>query len=572
MSGVQRLTKRLGDLLVDEGVISDDELKAGLQHQKETGRKLGVAFIEMGVLSEEELLGFLSRQLKAPFLNLNDVDLDPECADLLPEVYARRHRAVVVEHNETQVTLATSDPADLAGLEALEGILSPRTVKLAIARESQILSSFDQVYRRTKEIESFAEQLEEEYEETEFDLALDVDESDDSEATVVKLLRSVFEDAVQVGASDIHIEPDKHELRIRQRVDGVLQEQILNESRIAPALVLRLKLVAGLDISEKRLPQDGRFNTKVRGHEIDVRVSTLPVQYGESVVMRLLDQSVGLRTLDKTGMPEHIAKRFRQQLHRPHGIILVTGPTGSGKTTTLYGALSELNVPQRKIITAEDPVEYRIPRISQVQVNSKIGLGFSVVLRACLRQDPDVLLIGEMRDEETVSIGLRGAITGHLVFATLHTNDAITSALRLIDMGAPGYLVSSALGAVIAQRLIRKICERCKEKYTPDQLEMNWLKSYDSKDWSTVEFFHGRGCQHCHDTGYLGRIGAFEFLEMDANMASALRLNDTEAFAQAARANQHYCPLISVALDYALQGVTTLDEVLKLSEETGESE
>ncbi len=567
---MKRLKNRLGDLLVAESVISEQQLQAGLQHQKQTGRKLGAALIEMGVLTEDALLSFLARQLNVSFVDLNHYQIEPQTAQILPEVYARRYRALVIEHKQDQVTLASSDPADLAALDALEEILSPNTVNLVVARESELLKAFDRLYRRTKEIESFAEQLEEEYEETELDLLLESDDSQDqNEATIVKLLRSLFEDAVQVGASDIHIEPDKNLLRIRQRVDGVLQEQILNESRIAPALVLRLKLVAGLDISEKRLPQDGRFYTKAKGHDIDVRVSTLPVQYGEAVVMRILDQSEGTLTLEQTGMPADILKRFRTLLKYPHGIILVTGPTGSGKTTTLYGALSELNVAGKKIITAEDPVEYRLSRISQVQVKPKIGLTFSNVLRACLRQDPDILLIGEMRDEETVSIGLRAAITGHLVFATLHTNDAVTSALRLIDMGAPGYLVSSALVGVIAQRLIRKVCLRCQTQYQPDKLEMSWLKTMQDKDWTRVQFTYGRGCQHCHDTGYQGRVGVFELLESDTAMINALRASDPLAFAQAAYQAKGYTPLVQVALDYAQEGITTLEEVMKLSNDPG---
>ena len=376
----------------------------------------------------------------------------------------------------------------------------------------------------------------------------------------------MFEDAVQVHASDIHIEPDEKVLRIRQRIDGVLHESILNEVRIAPALVLRLKLLAGLDISEKRLPQDGRFNMRVRGHEIDVRMSTMPVQHGESVVMRLLDQSAGLLSLHDTGMPDLLLQRFRRQLRRPHGMIVVTGPTGSGKTTTLYGALSELNQPGNKVITVEDPVEYRLPRINQVQVNTKIGLDFSTVLRATLRQDPDILLVGEMRDQETVEIGLRGAMTGHLVLTTLHTNDAISSALRLMDMGAPGYLVASALRAIVAQRLVRRICHYCHEEHEVEAGEMIWLTNLFGEGVRSQTFHRGRGCQSCNFTGYAGRIGVFELLELDQPMMDALRRSDPEGFARAAREHVEYRPLVAMAFDYASQGITTIDEVLRLAE------
>jgi MSHA biogenesis protein MshE len=377
----------------------------------------------------------------------------------------------------------------------------------------------------------------------------------------------LFEDAVQVGASDIHIEPDENVLRIRQRVDGVLQESVLNEVQIASAMVLRLKLMSGLDISEKRLPQDGRFNIKVRGHSIDVRLSTMPIQAGESVVMRLLDQSAGILSLEQTGMPADIMERFRRQLHRPHGMIVVTGPTGSGKTTTLYGSLSELNQPESKIITVEDPVEYRLPRINQVQVNSKIGLDFSNILRTTLRQDPDILLVGEMRDQETVEIGLRGALTGHLVLTTLHTNDAITSALRLIDMGAAGYLVASSLRAVIAQRLVRRLCENCKQEHSCSLEEKVWLEHISSEDLSQQVFYKGHGCQSCNYTGYKGRIGVFEMLELNDAMMEGLRRDDPDEFSKAAKASKNYRPLSLAALDYAKQGVTAIEEVLRLVEE-----
>ncbi|ENY72029.1 type IV pilin [Aeromonas diversa CDC 2478-85] len=565
-----RLKMRLGDLLVQEQIVSDDQLQLALQQQRQTGRKLGATLIELGFISEVQLLQFLARQLEVPFFDLNTLTIDAAAVQLLPEVQARRYRALAVNRSDDVVTVAMSDPADLSALDAVAALLAPRQMALAVAREGQLLDYFDRLYRRTREIESFAEQLREEYQEADFELGGSALEgAGEGEATVAKLLRSLFEDAVQMGASDIHIEPDEKVLRIRQRIDGVLHENVLNEVRIAQALVLRLKLVAGLDISEKRLPQDGRFNMKVRGHDVDVRISTMPVQHGESVVMRLLDQSGGLLSLDDTGMPPEILVRFRRQLKRPHGMILVTGPTGSGKTTTLYGALSEINQPSHKIITVEDPVEYRIPRINQVQVNPKIGLTFSAVLRSTLRQDPDILLVGEMRDNETVEIGLRGAITGHLVLTTLHTNDAVTSALRLIDMGAPGYLVASALRAVVAQRLVRRLCEHCRQPAEPDQAQATWLATLSGERPGEHAYHVGRGCQSCNFTGYRGRIGVYELLELDQSMMDALRRDDAEGFARAAREQPLYRPLARVALDYARTGVTSLDEVLRLAEDLG---
>lgn len=565
-----RLKMRLGDLLVQEQIISDDQLQLALQQQRQTGRKLGTTLIDLGFISEVQLLQFLARQLDVPFFDLNNLTIDAAAVPLLPEVQARRYRALAVNLTDDKVTVAMSDPADLSALDAIAALLSPRIMVLAVAREGQLLEYFDRLYRRTREIESFAEQLQEEYQDSGFELgSSNLGANDEGEATVAKLLRSLFEDAVQVGASDIHIEPDEKVLRIRQRIDGILHENILNEVRIAQALVLRLKLVAGLDISEKRLPQDGRFNMKVRGRDVDVRMSTMPVQYGESVVMRLLDQSSGILSLTETGMPPEILTRFRRQLKRPHGMILVTGPTGSGKTTTLYGALSELNQSSNKIITVEDPVEYRLSRVNQVQVNPKIGLTFSNVLRSTLRQDPDILLVGEMRDDETVEIGLRGAITGHLVLTTLHTNDAVTSALRLIDMGAPGYLVASALRAVVAQRLVRRVCEHCVEEKAPDEGQATWLTVLSGEAPGQHTYHKGRGCQSCNFTGYSGRIGVYELLELDQPMMDALRRNDAEGFAKAARQHEHYRPLALTALDYARQGITSVDEVLRLAEDLG---
>lgn len=562
-----KLKMRLGDLLVSENIISSDQLVNALAFQKKSGLKLGKALIQLGFIDEIKLLHFLSQQLDIPYLDLSHISIDNDAVTLIPEVHARRFRALAINVDKQDVvTVVMSDPADLQAIDFLSNILAPKDISLAIAREDQLIQYFDQLYRKTKEIENFAQQLQQEYKGSDFDLGQTNVVSTENEATVVKLLRTIFEDAVQVHASDIHIEPDENVLRIRQRIDGVLHENVMNEVKIAPALVLRLKLMAGLDISEKRLPQDGRFRMRVKGHDIDVRMSTMPIQNGESVVMRLLDQSAGLLKLDDVGMPDDVLQLFRRQLHRPHGMIMVTGPTGSGKTTTLYGALSELNIPGNKIITAEDPVEYRLPRISQVQVNPKIGLTFASVLRAVLRQDPDIILVGEMRDQETMEIGMRGALTGHLVLTTLHTNDAISSALRLIDMGAPGYLVASALRTVIAQRLVRKICPYCKEEHQLEPSDKAYLDIVIGEGSSEHKFMHGRGCQSCNFTGYSGRIGVFEVLEITAPMMDALRSNDTERFAKVAREDSNYVPLVKMAYKYALDGVTSVDEVLHLSE------
>lgn len=562
---VARVKIRLGDLLVNAQQISAAQLDQALQEQKNTGRRLGATLIDLGFLSEQELMQFLAQQLHIPFIDLQSKRLDAATAQLIPEVHARRYRALALEDQGEELLVGSSDPIDLGMLDALESMLAPKRIKLAVVRESQLIDAFNQLYRRTKEIENYAEQLEAEYDEGQDDFSLEMLGGGEGEATVARMLQSIFEDAVQVRASDVHIEPDEQVIRIRQRVDGILQENVLNEVRIAAALVLRLKLMAGLDISEKRLPQDGRFNIKVKNHSIDVRMSTMPVQHGESVVMRLLDQSSGVLTLDQTGIPEQLLNRLRLQLRRPHGMILVTGPTGSGKTTTLYGALSELNQPGKKIITVEDPVEYRLPRINQVQVNSKIDLTFSQVLRTTLRQDPDIIMVGEMRDQETVEIGLRGALTGHLVLSTLHTNDAISSALRLLDMGAAGYLVASSLRAIIAQRLVRRICENCRTPHPLSEAEQIWLDALQPQA-AEAQYYRGGGCQSCNYTGYKGRVGVFEMLEMDEAMMQALRRADYDGFSAAAKANRYYQPLAVAALHEAQQGITSVEEVLRLAE------
>ncbi|URM12102.1 Flp pilus assembly complex ATPase component TadA [Vibrio anguillarum] len=551
-------------MLVEEGIITENQVEQALAAQKRSGRKLGDTLIELGFLSEQQMLSFLSQQLSLPLIDLSRANVDIDAVQILPEVHARRLRALIIGKNGDTLRIAMSDPADLFAQESLLTQLPQYSFEFVIAPEKQLVEGFDRYYRRTKEIASFAEQLQLEHQgNTAFDF--DIGDDDSDEVTVVKLINSLFEDAIQVGASDIHIEPDANVLRLRQRIDGVLHETLLNETNIASALVLRLKLMANLDISEKRLPQDGRFNIRAKGQSVDIRMSTMPVQYGESVVMRLLNQSSGVRKLEESGIPDDILQRLRHQLKRPHGMILVTGPTGSGKTTTLYGALSELNVPGKKIITAEDPVEYRLPRISQVQINPKIDLDFSTVLRTFLRQDPDIILVGEMRDQETVEIGLRAALTGHLVLSTLHTNDAVDSALRMMDMGAPGYLVASAVRAVVAQRLVRKVCPDCKAVDEVDEARKQWL-TVRFPNQVEAAFTRGRGCQNCNLTGYRGRIGVFEMLELEHEMMDALRANDAVSFAKAARQSKQYKPLLASAMELALQGVVSLDEVMSLGE------
>ncbi|MFT7685418.1 MAG: MSHA biogenesis protein MshE [Candidatus Azotimanducaceae bacterium] len=556
---------RIGDLLISAGAITEEQLQIALKEQKSTGQRLGRVLTELGFVDEDEMLNLLSRQLSIPYVDLSQFDFSSDLVRLLPETMARRFRAIVLENRGTDYLVGLVDPMDIFAVDELSRALK-NNVQQAVVRESELLKALDVVYRKTDEIANLAEELEEELGEGAEVFDLNQLTSDGDDAPVVKLLQSIFEDAVQIKASDIHIEPDEFELRIRNRVDGVLHEQVMKESRVAAALVLRLKLLSGLNISEKRLPQDGRFNIKVKERNIDVRLSTMPLQYGEGVVMRLLDQSNNLTNLNNVGMPPDMLKRFRRLIQSPHGLILVTGPTGSGKTTTLYGALQELNQPGRKIITAEDPVEYRMPRINQVQIKSNIGLTFSKVLRVALRQDPDVLLIGEIRDGETAEIALRASMTGHLVLSTLHTNDAISSAVRLIDMGAEGYLVAVSLRAIVAQRLIRKNCSFCLESYSPTGSEMDWLLGRSARQsLGNVLFKKGKGCSRCNQTGYQGRIGIFELLELDGEMSSAIRKGDVHLLTQLANNKPNYKRLYDSAMEYALQGLTTLEEVARVA-------
>lgn len=559
---------RLGDLLVEKGLITEDQLTLALQEQKKLGRKLGGTLVEMGMIDEQSILNLLSNQLAIPLIDLKNFRYDESVVRTLSESIARRYRAIVLEERASDYLVGMADPTDLYALDEIQEKLS-KPVSQAIVHESVLLQTFDKVYRRTEEISALAEELGQELSSGSEELS-NLLHAEMTDAPVAKLLQSIFEDAVQVSASDIHIEPDKNVIRVRQRIDGILHEQVMKEIQIAPAVVVRLKLMAGLNISEKRLPQDGRFQMTVNGRDIDVRLSTMPVQYGESVVMRLLDQTRGALNIEQLGMPPDVLKRFRKNFHLPHGMVLVTGPTGSGKTTSLYAALSELNKAESKIITVEDPVEYRLSRISQVQVNQKIGLNFASVLRSALRQDPDIIMVGEMRDRETVEIGVSAAMTGHLVLSTLHTNDTVSTATRLLDMGVEGYLLATTLRSVIAQRLIRKICPNCAEPYQPDTFETTWLRDQLHIDNTHFQYKQGKGCMHCGHTGYVGRMGVYELLEMNSELAEALRRDDTQGFVEAAARAPGYQPLVNVAHDYATLGLTTIDEVLKLAGQSRE--
>ena len=555
---------RLGDLLIQAELITQAQLDNALADQKKSGRKLGQILVDDGYVKEDQMLQTVSDQLKIPYVDLLHYKYNPDIVRLISEIQARRFRVIALVRDENGILVGMADPTNIFAYDELSRLLG-QPVRMAVVRESELLQTIDSVYRKTDEISEFAGELSDELSQGDVDLGDMLATADIADAPVVKLLQSLFEDAVQIGSSDIHIEPDEDVLRIRQRVDGVLQEQVMNEVRIAPALVLRLKLIAGLNISEKRLPQDGRFSMKVKDRNIDVRISTMPVHHGESVVLRLLDQSGGVIDIDQLGMPVALRERVKTLIKRPHGMFLVTGPTGSGKTTTLYAALTILNVAEKNIITVEDPVEYRLPRLNQVQVNADIGLTFARVLRTTLRQDPDIVLIGEMRDEETSEIAARAAMTGHMVLSTLHTNDAISTINRLLDMGIKNYLLASTLHAILAQRLVRRICLSCVTEMELDRQEAAWVQTHGLEVVESVSFKKGIGCAHCNYTGYAGRIGVYELLEIDQQLADTLSHGDSTAFERMARNNPAYKSLETIALDYAVEGITTVAEVLRIS-------
>jgi MSHA biogenesis protein MshE len=556
---------RLGDLLVNEKLLSVEQLNLALEQQKRTGRKLGRVLVDNSFVSEDQISEALAKQLSIPFVNLKYYSVNLDTVRRLPENQARRYRAIVLEELNGVLLVGMTDPTDLFAFDEVSRFLQ-RDIDLAVVTEGQLLEVIDRAYRRTEEISGLARELPEDAGATVVDFAVLTDTVGLDDAPVVKLLHSMFDEASRMGASDIHIEPQEGTLKIRFRIDGALHLHTEAGSKMADALLLRLKQMAGLDVAQKRLPQDGRFNILVREQAVGVHISTLPTQYGESVVMQLPRQSGGLLTLDKLGMPPAMLKRFRELLWRSHAMVLVTGPSGSGKTSTLYAALAEINSQNQKIITVEDPVEYSLPGISQVQVNEKIDLTFARVLRSVLRQDPDVILVGEMHDGETAQIGMRAAMSGHLVLSTLCTRDTADTLFRLVDMGVPKYMVASSVQVVLAQRLIRRVCENCAEPYTPTPQEVEWLEhaGLPRQQWGTL--LRGCGCPQCNGSGYRGRMGIFEMLEMTQPLVDAAAHRDSNHFMRAARSHLEGRTLVQQALEQMQLGRTSVAEVMCLGD------
>ena len=562
---------RLGDLLIQETLITQSQLMEALAEQKKSGRKLGRVFVDRGWVTEVQIAKTVARQLRASFVDLTQRPVRPEVARLLPEAQARRLRALPLEDTATALRVALADPTDLAAYDEVCR-LTRRDIELVVVAESQLLAALDKAYSHGDEIAGLARELTSELTTVEGEIGdlLGLGDMTTEDAPVVRLLTSVFEAALRTRASDIHIEPQERALRIRFRIDGALYVQTEADAKISGAVALRLKLMSGLDISEKRLPQDGRFHVKLKTGAMDIRISTMPTQYGESVVMRLLNQSSGLLSLHRLNLPPRVLEALQRAIARPSGMVLVTGPTGSGKTTTLYSALSSLNTTDSKIITVEDPVEYRLPGLNQVQVMEKIDLGFDRVLRAALRQDPDVILVGEMRDQKTAEIGLRAAMTGHLVLSTLHTNDALSTPLRLIDMGVPRYMVALSLNLVLAQRLVRLVCVHCTQPHAPDPHEQEWLRLELGPQAAQQVFRRGQGCPECNDTGFSGRTGVYEFLEMTSELVEAINQPEHGVFNAAGRRQLDGHTLRRDAVRLAVEGRTTIGEAMSISTQLDE--
>ncbi len=555
------------EILIRQGGVSPDQLAEALQMADESGMKVPDALLRLGYATGEEVMRAMAEEHGFDYVNLSEVVIPPSVVELVPESVARENVILPMAESDGELKVIVSDPDDFETFEKLRFILNRRVTPVLAPRES-ILEAINRYYGQT--VGESADSMLQEFTDTAIDFTETMEEEagdeevDESSAPIVRLVQLLITEAVQLRASDIHIEPFEDRIRVRYRIDGVLVERDSPPRRLLGALLSRIKILSRLDIAERRRMQDGRIKAMVGDKELDLRVSVIPTNHGQSVVMRLLDKDnirVGLRQL---GFSDEAYDKLRSLIQRPNGIILVTGPTGSGKTTSLYAALNELNTPDRKIITAEDPVEYYLPGINQVEIRHAIGLDFARVIRAMLRQAPNVILVGEMRDLETAQMGIQASLTGHLVFSTLHTNDSPSAITRLIDMGVPAYLVASSVVAIMAQRLVRVVCQKCKQPYTPSpaQLEAAGITPEMAKNAS---FAKGRGCGACQGAGYRGRLGIYELLMMSSKVRE-LTFNEaaTERIRQQA-ITEGMRTLYWDGIDKVMRGVTTFDEVYRVA-------
>jgi general secretion pathway protein E len=544
---------RLGEMLIERRQIGHEDLDRALELQKERGDKLGKILVDLGFIAMRDILAALSEQIGVPLAALDEPPPSaPEVQDLSSR-FMRQCRFIPVAVDDSSITIAMADPLDFETISAVRGFCRLR-VKTELAGEQEILDAIDKHYGESEKQQPFGGDLDASEAGENLEQLRDMA----SEAPVIRLVNAMIAQAVEKRSSDIHIEPFEKEFRVRYRVDGVLWNQEPPPRELKAAIVSRLKLMAKLNIAERRLPQDGRIKLKILGREVDLRVSTLPTLYGESVVMRLLDRSAGdFYDLLRLGFDDRMLSRMEHYTQLPHGIFLVTGPTGSGKSTTLYSALKRINIPDKKIITIEDPVEYQMDGINQIHVNPTIGLTFAAGLRHIVRQDPDVIMVGEIRDRETADVAIRAALTGHFVYSTLHTNDAPSAITRLTDMGVENYLITSSVVAVLAQRLVRVICEHCKTS----------AGTAITPEGATVETFRGAGCEHCLGAGFHGRVGIFELMELDDEIRKLIMANaDAAQITQAARRHG----MRNLREDGWLKvrtGVTTAQEVMRVTQE-----
>ncbi len=562
--------RRIGQILVDLGYLTDDQLEVVLEEQKQQpGALLGKIAEDMGLVTDEQVAQALAEQNGMQTVTLQDVQLPQDVLDKISETMAQMYRVIPVRYDGRRLTVATADPQNLTVQDELRTFLGYE-IEMAVTTERDIEAAIKRYYDSANEnLEKLVQSLDEDEELKKAIEALQGEKFDlagaealaDS-APVRKLLNMVLLLAIKDHASDIHFEPFEDEFRIRIKSEGVLYEMVPPPRHLAFAITTRVKVMANLDIAERRLPQDGRIELMVGGHPVDLRVSILPTLFGESVVMRVLDRSVVDLSLDNVGMNETTLKQFRKIMEKPNGIVLVTGPTGSGKTTTLYSALTELNAIEEKIITTEDPVEYDIDGIVQVPIDSEVGVTFAACLRAILRQDPDKILVGEIRDLETAEIAIQAAMTGHFVFSTLHTNDAPSTVTRLRDMGVPTFLVTACLEAILAQRLVRRICTKCREEVKPS-LELLMDLGLKPDETGERKYFKGRGCDYCNNTGYKGRIGLFEFMVINDEIREMMLANtSTDELREVAR-RFGMISLRDYGIKLAEQGITTIEELVR---------
>lgn len=563
--------KGFAKILIDRGVITKDMFVDAAQTAKTTSGEVSDTLVKLGYATDVEVMKAVAEVNQLDFVDLTKSDVSDEVIELMPESVARENVVLPFRDDGGQLTVLISNPGDVDTMEKLRFILN-RDIKIALSPRTHILESINRLYGQI-EGES-ADSILQEFTDTAIDFTETVEEdmggdteTDDSSAPIVRLVNLMITEAVQLRASDIHVEPFEERVRIRYRIDGVLHERDKLPRRQLGAVLSRIKILSNIDIAERRRPQDGRIKVTVGDKELDLRVSIIPTNHGQSAVMRLLDKDsikVGVRQL---GFSEENFRSFQNLIRRPNGIILVTGPTGSGKTTTLYAALNTLNRPDRKIITAEDPVEYYLPGINQVEVKHKIGLDFARIIRSMLRQAPNIILVGEMRDAETVSMGVQASLTGHLVFSTLHTNDAPSAITRMVDMGVPGYLVASSVVAILAQRLVRTICPKCRARYTPPERDIQEF-GITEEQLKEAKFMKGRGCNSCQKTGYKGRIAVFEMMLLDSQIRELIFANATTAEIRKVAISKGMKTLYQDAIRKVLQGYSTFDEVARVTKKT----